>query len=151
MRGKDLAVLPHLDVVDNHGAIEDVRGPCRVPLRDRLSEVMWRIYSNQWVSKQSTLSTKASRELTLCPIQPGLIALRLREPPRRRAHGDIHDQIEVLIDWRRVCAVDPWVLQRNEGGTVEDDLWEVASLEERAVEPHVEEGMQASVNGYPAA
>jgi hypothetical protein len=51
-----------------------------------------------------------------------------------------------LIKRCRVRSIYPGILERHETGSIEDDLWEFAPLEEGFIEPHVEECVQASIN-----
>lgn len=88
--------------------------------------------------------------LTSSAIQPRLISLSLREPSARSADGDIHDQVEFLIERRGIGIrrVRPGILEWHKGtrGAVHNRRREVALVEERLVERDRQKSVQTTVH-----
>jgi len=51
-----------------------------------------------------------------------------------------------LVKRRCICAIYPWICERDEAGAVEYDIWEIASVEEWPIETHVKESVQPRVD-----
>ena len=80
-------------------------------------------------------------------IQPRFIASTIREPSIRTTDGNVHDEIEGLVERRDVLrAVLPRVGCRDEVGVILDDGREITALEERLVELEVERVRESGVD-----
>lgn len=77
--------------------------------------------------------------LTRRAIQPRLVTNAIREPSIGTTDGNVHDQIEWLIEGSDVLrTIDPRVGSDDEGVVVSDGRWELPTLEEGLVELHLE-------------
>jgi hypothetical protein len=62
----------------------------------------------------------------------------------------IRNTRRTLVEWRRVCPVDPGILEDFQPSSVRDDSREPSALEKGHVEGHVEQRVQPRVDVYPA-